>query len=376
MRSGPGRMTKPRYAKEIMYERQVRVIYPLESGRIVLSTGPAWDAHLEPAAVGGDGHVFEFTLRSEHPFLYCKPCVVAGAGVRPACGPGNLILMTEPGSHDLYPHFSAEEGGRISSVIKHDSAILGRTHLFRVYFPPGYRENTLKRYPVVYMQDGRNLFFPQESFLGAEWQVDETLDLLNSMSMIDQTIVVGLYAERREEEYTAPGYRDYGRSLVEEIKPLVDARCRTLTGPAETGVMGASLGGVVSFYMAWEWPEVFGRAACLSSTFGWRDDLIGRVLGEPKRAIRVYLDSGWPGDNYEVTLSMSMALIECGYRFGRDFLYFVFPKAPHSETSWAARLHLPFQLFSGKVVRAARRFRATEAGTFVEAARAGNKPEP
>lgn len=341
-----------------MYERRVRIIYPLEGGRIVLSTGPAWADRIEPAAIGDDGHEFEFTLASEHPFLYCRPCLVAGADVHPACGPGSLVLLTEPGTRDIYPHFFAEEGGRISSVVRHDSAILGRTHLFRVYFPPGYRENTLKRYPVVYMQDGRNLFFPQESFIGAEWQVDETLDLLNSMSMIDETIVVGVHAARREEEYTAPGYRDYGRSLVEEVKPLVDAQCRTLTGPAQTGVMGASLGGVVSFYLAWEWPEVFGRAACLSSTFGWRDDLIRRVLDEPKRAIRIYLDSGWPGDNYEVTLSMSMALIERGYRFGRDFLYFVFPKAEHGETSWAARLHLPFQLFSGKVARAARRFGA------------------
>src|SRR5262249_37055433 len=155
-------------------------------------------------------------------------------------------------------------------------------HLFRVYLPPGYGENTLRRYPVAYMQDGRNLFFPEESFLGAEWQVDETLDLLDSMSVIDQTIVVGIYAERREEEYTAPGYRLYGRSLAEEVKPFIDSRFRTLPGPSDTAVIGSSLGGVVSFFMAWEWPEVFGRAACLSSTFGWKDDLIERVLREPK----------------------------------------------------------------------------------------------
>jgi predicted alpha/beta superfamily hydrolase len=345
-----------------VYERRVRVVYPLEDGMIVLSTGPTWDERLEPEAVGGDGREFEFTVRSERPFIYCKPCLVSGSGVRQACGPGNLVLMTESGRRDIYPHFSAEKGGRISPVVRSESRLLGRTHLFRVYFPPGYEENTLKRYPVVYMQDGPNLFFPEEAFLGTEWEVDETLDLLDSMSMIDKTIVVGIYAAKREEEYTAPGYRLYGRSVVEEVKPFVDSRFRTLAGPAETGVMGASLGGVVSLFMAWEWPDVFGRAACLSSTFAWRDDLIERVLREPKREIKIYLDSGWPGDNYEVTLSMSMALVERGYQFGRDFLHFVFPNAPHGEASWAARLHLPFQLFSGKVARASRRFGGTGAG--------------
>jgi enterochelin esterase-like enzyme len=119
--------------------------------------------------------------------------------------------------------------------------------------------------------------------------------------------------------------------------------------------MGSSLGGVVSFYVAWQWPHVFGHVACLSGAFTARDDLIERVLNEPKREIRIYLDSGWPNDNYEVTLSMCMALIERGYVFGRDFLYFVFPLARHDEVSWRSRCHLPLQLFSGEAVKAARR---------------------
>jgi len=337
-----------------MYERRVRVIYPLKGGRVVLGTGEGWDTRVEPDEVSRDGHEFGFKLKSKRPFIYCKPCVVTASGARRACGPGNLVVMTEPGVHDIYPHFYSEKGGHISAVIRNESHVMGRPHLFRVYFPPGYEENTLKRYPVVYMQDGRNLFFPEEAFTGTEWEVDETLDLLDSMSVIDKTVVVGVYAQKRDEEYTRPGYELYGRSIVEELKPFVDSHFRTLIGPTETGVMGASLGGVVSFYMAWEWPEVFGRVACLSSTFAWKDDLMERVLGEPKRDIKVYLDSGWPGDNYEVTLSMSMALVERGYRFGRDFLHFVFPHVPHGEASWASRLHLPLQLFSGKVARASR----------------------
>ena len=70
---------------------------------------------------------------------------------------------------------------------------------------------------------------------------------------------------------------DYGRFLVETLKPLIDAKYRTLTGPADTAVMGSSLGGVVSFYLGWQGPDMFGKVACLSSTFGYRDDLIERV---------------------------------------------------------------------------------------------------
>jgi hypothetical protein len=72
------------------------------------------------------------------------------------------------------------------------------------------------------------------------------------------------------------------------------------------------------------------------------------VLHEEKRNCRFYIDSGWPGDNYEVGLAMAVALAERGYRYGLDLLYFAFPMAEHSETDWSHRLHLPFQFFAGR----------------------------
>jgi pimeloyl-ACP methyl ester carboxylesterase len=149
-------------------------------------------------------------------------------------------------------------------------------------------------------------------------------------------------------DYTAPGFEAYGRFLVETLKPTIDAEYRTLPGPRTTAVMGSSLGGVVSFHLAWQWPHVFGKAACLSSTFGWRDALRQRVLTEPKRPIELYLDSGWPQDNYEVTRDMRTLLIERGWVEGRDLLYFAFPQAAHDERHWAMRSHLPFQFFFGR----------------------------
>ena len=93
----------------------------------------------------------------------------------------------------------------------------------------------------------------------------------------------------------------------------------------------------------------------MSSTFSHKDDLIERVLAEPKNPAKFYIDSGWPGDNFETTLAMAVALQSRGYISGRDFLHFAFPLEQHQESAWGSRLHLPLQLFWGKVSLAQRR---------------------
>ena len=72
----------------------------------------------------------------------------------------------------------------------------------------------------------------------------------------------------------------------------------------------------------------------MSSTFSYKDDLIERVLSEPTRDVRFYLDSGWPNDNYEVTTEMALALVSRGWRYGCDFINLVFPHAAHDEKAW------------------------------------------
>jgi predicted alpha/beta superfamily hydrolase len=225
----------------------------------------------------------------------------------------------------------------------------GTAHRFRVFLPPGYYENTLKKYPVLYMHDGRNLFFKEEAFLGKSWRADEVLGMLDKMNAIEEVIVVGIYPNDREAEYTWPGYEHYGRFLVERLKPLIDANYRSLSGPANTAVMGSSLGGVVSLYLGWQWPDVFGKVACLSSTFTFRDNLLERVQIETKRNIRIYLDSGWPNDNYEATRSMRDRLIWKGYRPGSELFYLAFPEARHDENAWAARSPIPLQFLFGRL---------------------------
>ena len=344
------------YRTETLLKRRIRVRYPAGRGRVVLRTELDWERDTEPVAVSDDGETSTFALEARKPFLYFKCVLKTGdSGGLWSVGANLLLTMTTDDVAEVFPHFDPPETGSFSSVIERDSAILGRRHLVRVYLPPGYHENTLRRYPVLYMQDGKNLFFPEEAFLGQDWGVGEAVHLLDTMNAVDRVVIVGVHSGDRMAEYTRPGYEAYARSVVEEIKPEIDRRIRVHTSPRETGVVGSSLGGVVSFFMAWEYPRVFGYAACMSSTFSHKDDLVERVLSEPKHTSKFYLDSGWPGDNYEVTLAMAMALGRRGYRVREDFLHLVFPLEEHDEQAWGRRLHLPVQLGLGTATTAQRR---------------------
>ena len=343
------------YKTETLLRRKLRVRYPPGRGRLVLRTDLDWDRDHEPVQVSDDGETSTFALEARRPFLYFKACLrTPDGGERWSVGPNMLVLMTTEGVRDVFPYFEGSAKGSFTEVLERDSSILGRKHKVRVYLPPGYHENTLRRYPVFYMQDGKNLFFPDEAFLGRDWNVDDALQMLDDMNAVDRVVVVGIHSGDRMGEYTKPGYEAYARAVVGEVKPEVDAKVRVLGTPAETAVIGSSLGGVVSFYMAWQHPEVFGYAACMSSTFSHKDDLIDRVLSEPKHKAKFYLDSGWPGDNYEVTLAMAMAMGQRGYRVREDFLHLAFPLEEHDERAWGRRLHIPLQLGLSQAATAAR----------------------
>ena len=325
----------------------IRVVYPLGDGRIVLRTDQDWDGTIEARSV--TDCTSEFVVETEQPFFYFKPVLVREDSPYWSRGENYLAIATSATPLEIHPYFREETHCSVCELMRPLASASGSAHRFRVFLPPGYRENTLKKYPVLYMHDGRNLFFKEEAFLSNHWRTNEVLSVLDRMNAIEEVIVVGVHPNDREREYTLPGYEEYGAFLVEELKPLIDAEYRTLSGPANTAAMGSSLGGVVSFYLGWQWPEVFGKIACLSSTFSFQDDLLERVRSETKRDIQIYLDSGWPGDNYEATRSIRDQLIWKGYRYGSQLFYLAFPEARHDESAWAARSHIPFQILFGKV---------------------------
>ena len=330
-----------------MNHQRIRVIYPAENGRIALRTEHDWDKNLEAQSV--KGCTSEFIIEAEQPFFYFKPVLICEDSLHWSRGENFLAIATSGTPLDVYPYFDADTRCSVCELMPPLASDSGSAHRFRVFLPPGYHENTLRRYPVLYMHDGQNLFLREEAFVGNTWRTDEILAVLDKMNAIEEVIVVGIHPNERMREYTSPGYEEYGRFLVEKLKPLIDAKYRTYTGPADTAVMGSSLGGVVSFYLGWQWPEIFGKIACLSSTFTYRDDLLERVSADPKRKIKIYLDSGWPGDNYEATRSMRDRLIWKGYNVGSELFYLAFPEAKHDEKAWAARSPIPFQFLFGRL---------------------------
>jgi predicted alpha/beta superfamily hydrolase len=343
------------YTTSTMQTRTLRIAYPAGRGKIILRTEQDWNKDVEPVSMSEDGTMQTFELSIDQPFLYFKPCLIDEKGEYHWCvGPNKLLLMEEKDQRILYPHFFGSERGRYSKLIEFPSKILGRTHYLRVYLPPGYDENTLATYACAFMQDGQNLFFPEEAFMGQTWDVDNTSQTLSAMSAVDDFVIVGIRPGDRMKEYTSPGYVDYARSLAEEIIPLAESKLRIGKDRRHRSVWGSSLGGVVSFYTVWQFPEVFGVAVCMSSTFSHKDNLIERVMTEPAPDVAFYLDSGWPEDNYEVTMAMAMALVSRGWKYGHNLFHLCFPHAQHNESSWAMRLHLPMQFINGAVARAAR----------------------
>jgi len=325
----------------------IRVCYPA-GAELALRCSTDWSRSIEPIGLSADGTERRFRLEGvpEGGHLYFKP-VRRTDGVD-VWSVGSNYLAAAGLPQRIYPHFDGGYAGRITDKL----TVAGGRHV-RVFLPPGYDENVLKRYPVLYVLDGANVFFPDEAFSGQPWAVDRAVECLDAMNLVDKVVVVALYShpDRREEEYTAPGYHAFGEELAKRVVPEVRERWRGLRGAANTAVMGSSLGGVAALHLAWAAPEVFGMAACISSTFGYRDDLLHRVWSEPPSSVRVYLDSGWPGDNHAETLEVYDALVARGLAPGRDVLFLGFPGALHHEKAWSQRVHLPIQFFFGRAFR-------------------------
>jgi predicted alpha/beta superfamily hydrolase len=229
-----------------------------------------------------------------------------------------------------------------------------------VYLPPGYRDDRRRRYPVLYLHDGQNLFDGATSFVpGQEWRVDETAQELILSRAIEPLIIVGIYntGKERVEEYTPSadpklkvgGKADlYGRLIVEELKPFVDSHYRTKRDAADTGLGGSSLGGLVTLYLGLRYPGVFGKLAVVSPSVWWDDHRIVREVQSlrAKPRTRVWLDMG-TDEGANATAGARLlrdALVARGWRLDRDLKYFEAAGAKHSEAAWAERVE-PFLRF-------------------------------
>jgi len=271
---------------------------------------------------------------------------------------GRPVGLVAPASDDhgrieLIPDFKPSSGGLLPRDLY-------------IYLPPGYAKDAAPRYAVLYMHDGQNCWDdPVEPFGAGGWQVNVTADRLIREGKVPPFIVVGVAnTAQRMSEY-GPGQdvcnaseHPYIQFLLLDVKPLIDSHYRTLADPANTAIMGSSMGGLISFQAALQRPDVFGMAGVMSPAFWLKDGkrqgydaLLTKAAPPARGRVKIYLDSGTAGqgqDGAPATRRMGEALLAAGWVEGVDLLRFEDAGAEHNERAWRARVHRPLEFMFGR----------------------------
>lgn len=238
-----------------------------------------------------------------------------------------------------------------------------------VYLPRSYDQSD-RRYPVLYMHDGQNLFDNATSYSG-EWQVDETMEMLSREEQLE-AIVVGVpnggserlneYSPFVDPQYGGGKGNAYVQFLAETVKPLIDSSFRTLSDRGNTGILGSSMGGLISLYAFFYRADQFGFAGVMSPSLWFAKGAIYEyVESMPFRRGKLYLDAGtrefgnaWPEvvtararsrRYYASVRRLKRILAKKGYRPVRDMMHVEEKWATHNEAAWARRLPPALRFF-------------------------------
>jgi enterochelin esterase-like enzyme len=259
-----------------------------------------------------------------------------------------------------------------------------------IWLPANYNPN--KKYAVLYMHDGQNLYDSNTTWNYQSWDVDDVLDKLMQAQTIQDVLVVGIWngqqsrhaeyfpqkpfesllpaekdsitaelqiAARTKEGFT-PTSDNYLQFLVEELKPYIDSTYSTYTDRAHTFIAGSSMGGLISLYAICEYPKVFGGAACFSThwpgTFRVDNNPVPEAfvrymrdhLPDPS-SHRLYFDYGDQGLDalYPPLQTKADAVMKAKGFSEKNWITRYFPGENHSERAWNKRLHIPMLFLLG-----------------------------
>jgi predicted alpha/beta superfamily hydrolase len=256
--------------------------------------------------------------------------------------------------------------GRVTmsgNIIVHKNVLkskhLGNARTLAVFLPPDYEKNKEQRYPVLYIQDGQNLFDEATSYQGIEWKLDEAAQRLMTAGTIKPAIIVGVWnSELRTAEFTppfasalikeTPKGEAYARMVVEEAKPFIDKTYRTQADRANTIIGGGSLGGLISLYTAKQHAGVFGQVVALSPWLRAGDkSIVSEIIGDGAwlKNTRLFIDMGTsPGHNYPGDGDQAIpdsgqlvaAIEKAGIPQGEQFTFREIEGGTHNEAAWQA----------------------------------------
>ena len=216
----------------------------------------------------------------------------------------------------------------------------------------------MRRYPVLYLHDGQNVFDAATSFAGVEWGADETAQRLTAAKLIEPIIIVAVantgedriheYAptaaslEARKRVKSRGSLRSYGNFLIEELKPFIDRKYRTKREAEFTGLGGSSLGGLATLVLGLWFPNYFTRLAVMSPSVWWDDCAIYKIVDAldetAKPPLKIWLDTGTREEGWERARVLRDRLVTKGWRLHDDLQYLEADGSDHSEGAWAARM--------------------------------------
>lgn len=274
------------------------------------------------------------------------------------------------------------ELGLVERIEDFPSDFISPRHI-DIWTPEDYDKST--KYPVLYMHDGQMLFDSTNTWNKQEWRVDEVLSQLIKDDKIRPCIVVGIHnSQERHADYfpqkafeilpphikesfmpedstkrmnslfpNGPKADNYLKFLVEELKPYIDGAFSTLSDSTNTYIAGSSMGGLISMYAMFEYPEIFGAAACISTHWigGMKDDSENPVPAAfqhymtknmpSAKTHRIYFDHGTVGLDamYKVhQLNINDAMRDANYIDDENLISKVFEGHDHNESYWSKRL--------------------------------------
>ena len=263
---------------------------------------------------------------------------------------------------EIFPWFYTYSGSL--TIIKDVySSELKNTRDVIYYTPPSYNENTLKIYKnVLVMHDGQNLFNPLTSAFGTAWMCQDTMDDEIIGGKSDEVIIVGAYnTADRMDEYTyvydpsegAGGKGDLYLDWIEStLIPVTQKNYRVDINRETLGILGSSLGGLISCYAGWTRSTVYGKVGCMSSSFWWDDNdfqkniLVNNSPSKDVSLAHTYMDSG-TGEPLSTTVYTTqihdyMVSAE-GFVDNTSVFQYVDEGGQHSESSWGPRFYIPIQ---------------------------------